>query len=203
MKAIWTKILRNVGFKNAKSDISFDEISNSIDDYNLQVNDTVLSPELIANSDPFDLVYLIFNKIFNELPEDYTKQSQYIMQDLNEGQRAIYITWLWEGEINNGGFNQFYANPSGQYAAILPDLLLNIGANSFAELMVRSNILYAKNIQSITRHQNGTLEGFSKSYEDNPLNGLDKRFYDLNEKNGLINYQANFIRTNASLFVQE
>ncbi|PPK83787.1 uncharacterized protein DUF4375 [Neolewinella xylanilytica] len=203
MKAVLIKILQYVGFKSSKSDTSFDEISRSIDDNRLQIKNTIVSHELIASSDSFDLVYLIFNKIINELPEDYTRQSQYIIQELNEGQRAIYITWVWEGEINNGGFNQFYANPSRQYADILPDLLLFIGASSFAELMVRANILYAQNMQNIKRHQDGTLEGFSKSYDDNPLNDLDKVFYDLNEKNELINYQANFIRTNASLFVKE
>ena len=203
MKIEWTKIFQYMGFKSSKSDTSFDDILQSVDNYNLQIKNTIVSHELIASSDSFDLVYLIFNKIISELPEDYTTQSQYIMQELNDGQRAVYIAWVWECEINNGGFNQFFANPSGQYAEILPGLLLHIGANSFAELMVRANRLYSQNKQFINKHQDGTLVGFSKSYEDNPLTDLDKMFYDLNETDELIKYQADFIRTNAILFTED
>ena len=79
MKAVLIKILQYVGFKSSKSDTSFDEILSSIEDNRQQIKNTIVSHELIASLDSFDLVYLIFNKTINELPEDYTRQSQYII----------------------------------------------------------------------------------------------------------------------------
>jgi hypothetical protein len=61
----------------------------------------------------------------------------------------------------------------------LPSALRLVGATKFADLTEKANNTYEKEYEKITSHYDGTLEGFSKSYEDNPLNEYDKTFYAL------------------------
>ena len=44
-----------------------------------------------------------------------------------------------ETQINNGGFNQFYWNPSGDYANETADALIKIGAQKTAEIVRKAN----------------------------------------------------------------
>ena len=64
------------------------------------------------------------------------------VEELSPGQRALYVTWLVEGEVNNGGFNQFYFNSSGQFSGMAVDGFRLFGANKFADLMQRANTTY-------------------------------------------------------------
>lgn len=53
-----------------------------------------------------------------------------------------------EGEVNNGGFNQFYFNSSGQ----LPTWAFEIiGANKFAELVQKAVGPFQPTTQAISR----------------------------------------------------
>ena len=55
-------------------------------------------------------------------------------------------------------------------------------------------------IERITKHQDGTLDGFSKSYEDNPLNNFDTEFYALYKTENLQQLQVDFVRRRKSQF---
>ncbi|MGN6438005.1 MAG: DMP19 family protein [Agriterribacter sp.] len=123
--------------------------------------------------------------------------------ELDKAQQAIYIIWCLEAEINNGGFNQFYYNSSGQYAELTPDALILVGALKFADLTARANQVYKKEREKIVTHQDGTLEGFSKSYDDNPLNKFDNEFYDLYEEETLQKIQIDFIRNHKQDFIDK
>ena len=92
------------------------------------------------------------------------------------------MIWALEAEVNNGGYNQFYFNSSGQFYKHLPKYLKLIGANKFANLTKSANETFEKENPKITQHQDGTLEGFSKSYEDNPLNKFDDEFFFMKQK---------------------
>jgi hypothetical protein len=118
-------------------------------------------------------------------------------------QQAIYTIWWLEAEVNNGGYNQFYANSSGQFYKLLPDALKLVGAVKFADLTERANKTYESENKKITEHQDGTVEGFSKSYDDNPLNKFDDEFYDLYKTEDLQQLQVNFIRKNKLEFIHK
>jgi hypothetical protein len=74
-----------------------------------------------------------------------------------------------------------------------------VGAAKFAELVSRANKIYKIENEKITKHQDGTIEGFSKSYEDNPLGELDSEFYNLKED--LQRLQIEFILKNKKDFI--
>jgi len=75
-----------------------------------------------------------------------------------------------------------------------------MGADKYASLALRANFEYAKDKEKITKYQDGSSEGFSKSYENNPLNAFDDEFYKLDSADNLVKLQAAFIRINKNSF---
>lgn len=159
-----------------------------------------LTIEKIDQTPDSSLVFLMFEHISHGLPADPDQELAYILS-LPKPQQAIYIIWLLEGEVNNGGFNQYYYNSSGQFARLAPDALKLVGATQFATLTQAANEMYTKEKQRITKHQDGTSEGFSKSYDNNPLEKFDDQFYKLKEPLGEL--QITFIRNNKEAFVTQ
>ena len=178
------------------------EVPKSIEDFNIRSIYRDLTVELIDSTLDEDLSQLVFDNLLESLPNDYTKRCQTVLS-WNKSKQAIYMIWCLESEVNNGGFNQFYFNTSGQFADLIPDALKLVGAMKFAELMNRANSTYISENDKITKHQDGTLEGFSKSYEDNPLDKYDKEFYALYLVEDLNNLQIKYIRNHKTEFVNK
>jgi hypothetical protein len=105
-----------------------------------------------------------------------------------------------EGEVNNGGFNQFYFNSSGQLADFAEDAFITVGAHKLADLVREANLTYDLVKNDLEKYNDGTLESFSKSYEGNPLNDLDDKFYELAEVEPLSNLRIKYIRSNIEEF---
>jgi hypothetical protein len=61
------------------------------------------------------------------------------MAVLTEAQKVLLIVYDFEGEVNNGGFNQFYFNSTGDYSHETVEALLKIGAVETAEVVKRAN----------------------------------------------------------------
>ncbi len=144
-----------------------------------------------------NLIQAIFDNISANISEDEYES----VKRLNESQQAIYKIWLLESEINNGGFNQFYYNSSGRFYNELPESLKIIGANKFAELLGNANRVYENNYDFITSLQNGTLDGFSKSYKDNPLDEFDCKFSELYSEENIEKLQIHYIKTHINDFI--
>jgi len=156
----------------------------------------VLTQEAIDTCLDDDLIQLVFDNISLKVEDDYDNSFETI-QGLSEGRQAIYSIWLVEGEVNNGGFNQFYFNSSGEFAEMAVNGFELVGAVEYATLMKRANKIYAE--QNIGDRQDRTIEDFSESYDDNPLNDLDTEFYDMQED--LYSLQVQFIRDNKKQFI--
>ena len=170
-----------------------DQITNSIEAFKNRTIHKTLTAQIIDSTPDENLLQVVFDNLCEKLPSDYEKEYQTVMT-WNKSRLAIYVIWLLEAEVNNGGFNQFYCNSSGQFYELLPDALRLIGANKFAELTASANDIYEKEYKKITEHQDGSLEGFSKSYEDNPLNDCDDKFFELYNDENLLQLQLDYIR---------
>ncbi len=144
------------------------------------------------------LLYMIFEHISRALPSNSNQELASLLA-LPKPQQVIYVIWTLEGEVNNGGFNQYYYNPSGQFAKLAPEALKLIGANQYAALTQAANEVYEKEKERITKYQDGTSEGFSKSYENNLLEKFDHEFYTLKEP--LMDLQNSYIRKHKRDFV--
>ena len=179
-----------------------EQIAKSVESFNNRPIYKELTVENIDTISDENLLQAVFDNLSEKLPQDYDKEYETVMS-WNESRKAIYVIWALEAEVNNGGFNQFYFNSSGQFYKELPKALRLVGANGFAYLTLRANNLYEKENEKITKNQDGTLEGFSKSYEDNPLNKLDSEFYELYKTEKLMQIQVDYIRKYKSDFVDK
>ena len=185
-----------------KEQTEFEQIiANSIDEFQNRTIHKSLSTEIIDSTADDELLQVVFDNLSEQIPTDYRKEFKFITTKFNSSQQAIFLSWWLEGEVNNGGFNQYYTNSSGQYADIVPNLLAKMNAFKFADLADRANKTYKSHHKTITQEQDGSLEGFTKSYEDNPLNDLDTEFYKLYEEENLHQKQIEFIRNYKDDFV--
>lgn len=193
--SILTSILSLLGFtEHPKKDIENKSKEKQI--YNR------LTEEMIDTTTDLELLYLVFDDLSRTLPTNYKKEYKTVLS-WNKSQQAIYMIWLLEAEVNNGGYNQFYFNPSGQFYTHLPDALKLVGATKFAELTQQANTVFEKEHKTITQYQDGTIEGFSKSYENNPLNDFDSLFYELYEKEDLLQLQVDYIHNHKDDFIEK
>jgi hypothetical protein len=190
----------NKGDTVSKSDSLSNQIFTSVEDFKNRTIYKVLTSEVIDTTSDENLLQTVFDNLSEKLPKDYDKEYEEVA-GWNKPRQAIYIIWLLEAEVNNGGFNQFYFNSSGQFAELAPEALRLVEAAQFADLVTKANNVYKKEEEKITKHQDGTLEGFSQSYEDNPLNKFDDEFYALYKIENLQELQINFIRKNKEFFI--
>ena len=179
-----------------------EQLANSVEAFkNRQIHKELTEQIIDATSDD-NLLQVVFDNLSEKQPTDYEKEYETVMS-WNKSRQAIYMIWALEAEVNNGGYNQFYFNSSGQFYKHLPDVLKLVGANKFADLTQRANETFEKENPKITQHQDGTLEGFSKSYDDNPLNKFDDEFYDLYKAENLQQIQVDYIRKNKKDFIDK
>ena len=179
-----------------------DQIAQSVEVFKNRPIYKELTEQNIDSTSDDNLLQVVFDNLSEKLPDDYEKEYETVMT-WNKSRKAIYMIWALEAEVNNGGYNQFYSNSSGQFYKGLPEALRLVGANGFADLTQRANDLFEKENEKITKHQDGTIEGFSKSYEDNPLNDLDTEFYELYESEKLMQIQVDYIRQNKNDFIDK
>jgi hypothetical protein len=178
------------------------QIANSVEAFKNRPIFKELTEQIINTTADENLLQVVFDNLFEKLPTDYEKEYKTVMS-WNKSRQAIYMIWALEAEVNNGGYNQFYFNSSGQFYKHLPEALKLVGTTKFADLTKRANETFEKENPKITQHQDGTLEGFSKSYDDNPLNKFDDEFYDLYKTENLQQIQVDFIRKNKKEFIDK
>jgi hypothetical protein len=142
----------------------------------------------------------VIDNIQSKMRADFRNQYE-IVTRLSKGRQAIYTTFYLEAEVCNGGFNQYFYNSTGRFAQEAFQGLVQIGAVKLTDLMNQAISLYQANEEKITQEQDGSLEGFSKSYEDNPLNELDDNFYTLKKEENLSALRINYIRKNPKEFI--
>jgi hypothetical protein len=179
-----------------------EQLSNSVEAFKNRPIHKELTEQIIDTTSDENLLQVVFDNLYEKQPDDYEKEYETVMS-WNKSRQAIYMIWALETEVNNGGYNQFYFNSSGQFYKQLPEALRLIGANKFADLTKKANNTFEKENEKITKHQDGTIEGFSKSYEENPLNDFDTEFYNLYKTENLQQIQVNFIRKNKKEFINK
>lgn len=155
----------------------------------------------LENKSNNDLVFDISMNLFNKFLVNGNLKLDKVLS-ANKSLQAVFLINNLDGEVHNGGFNQYYTNSRMQFMDLLPNLLNHIGALRMSELVHKANKTLKENYKEIFKNQDGTVEGFCKSYEDNPLNELDTEFYKLYEKENLLELLTKFVRQNLTDFTQ-
>jgi hypothetical protein len=97
------------------------------------------------------------------------------MSKINYAQITFYLNQCCEREINNGGFNQFYYNSSGDFAHETVESLKKIGAVKTSEIVLKANNLFPNGEVPKNRNQRQRI---LEKIEDNVSDEWEK----LNDK---------------------
>lgn len=123
------------------------------------------------------------DKIVTEIDTYLNKKCEYgeKVNLLNNSQKDLWIIENLEREINNGGFNQFYWNSSGNYANETIDALILIEAYKTAEIVKKANSEFKNGSVPKDRvERQNELELIEENAEEN-WNNLDSEFYEYND----------------------
>ncbi len=93
-----------------------------------------LDLDKILSNERTDMAIMEIDEQLNEI-SDFGEN----LNVLNPSQQVVIIIENLEREINNGGFNQFYFNSSGNYANETIEYLKIIGANKTSEIVEKAN----------------------------------------------------------------
>jgi len=120
------------------------------------------------------------------------------IEKLNDYQKNFFYNQTLEREINNGGFNQFYFNSSGDFAHEIIVSLKAIGANKTAMIVETANNQFPNKIVPKDRATRQEILLQIENKVDENWEELDQKFFayedDLNSLN------MDYIRKNKSEF---
>lgn len=159
----------------------------------------VLTAELLASLATDEIDEAMVHHVALKVGRHRGREAE-IVRALPRGVQAIYTTWLVDAEVNNGGFNQFFYNPSGQFAG---DALVGyelLGAEEYASVMrVAIAMREIERERMAPFYDANTLEAFSKSYEHTELHEVDQRYYALGDR--IYDIWAATVRDRPELFI--
>ena len=140
-----------------------------------------LDPATLASIADKDLELAIVDYVASKLEGQHGNEVE-IVRKLVPGARAMYLTWIVDAEVNNGGFNQYYYNTDGKFASEAVAAFEYFGATQHAAVMKDANDVWMSEAAEMARFKTeGTLEAFSESYEYTKLGPLDERYFQLAE----------------------
>lgn len=180
--------------------INQDEILKSIDEFINREKPKQITLKYIEETDEDKIEQGIMDYILDmRIGSDYDKE-YFIVTQLPKGLIYLYATWLLEGEVNNGGFNQYFFNSSNQFANEAHKGLLVFGAKEHAEILKYAVDIFIdeKEMQKKMREE-GSIESFTDSYKHSKLVKADKKFYNVSEN--LSELRINYIKSHPEEFV--
>jgi hypothetical protein len=175
------------------------ELLRSIDEFNNRKKYSAFDVATLRSIKDEHLEQAILDYIFSKL--DAVPQRRYqALFELSRGFQVVYLSWLVEAEVMNGGFNQYFWNSSGEFADSTPAALVELGDLPASELMKHATAIAIAEIPTMRKfRQTGTLESFSESYKHTGLNELDTPFCKRAEF--FPSLRVKYIRSHEELFV--
>jgi hypothetical protein len=81
--------------------------------------------------DPFERVQPVFQRIFEKIWANGVED----LQAVNEVERAIYATWVLEGDVDNGGWYQAFGNGTDALIEPAMDGYILLGLPDYAAVL--------------------------------------------------------------------
>ena len=161
-----------------------------------------LSKETLQNIPDDKLLQAIVDYIIEEIIQNDYENEYEIVKKQSSGIQYIWAIWGLEAEVNNGGFNQYFYNSSGQFAKEAHIGCIAIGANNTSEILKGAITTLSKEIDLHKRtKETGTLEDFMDSYNETQLGQWDDKFYE--SPDDLSGLMIKYIRNNYDQFITE
>jgi len=192
---MFSSILKLFGCGDKSSDKKVIDSSNVMQEFrqNIEAHRTLTKQILDTTSDEKledKIIANINSKLNPELSNDKD-----VLPTLSKERQAIYYIYQVEGEVNNGGFDQFYLNNfvnsdrSYMFNKITEAFQL-IGATKFVDVVIRANRIFKKNEKDFAEK-----EGL--------FDKLDREFYDTYKQENLSDLRTKFIRNNTDVFLDK
>ncbi len=160
-----------------------------------------LNSDIIKTIKDDDLEQAILDYVLLKIDEKPDKAYE-IVTALPEGYVTVFATMEVEGEVNNGGFDQYFSNTSGEFALEAIEGFEKIGAKNFATITKQALNLSLKEMAKIAEIADPDSPSKSTRKQDeasaNNMQKLDNQFYD-NEEN-ISDLRIKYIRENTALF---
>lgn len=118
----------------------------------------------------------------------------------NASQRAFVSMMMLDGEVRNGGFNQYYYNTCDDRRNA-ERAFAAAGAADAAQLVRRANDCFEANRARLEALWDGTMKGFSASYREKFFDAFDSEYYALMQGGCFERLLAEFVRSRAEDFV--
>jgi hypothetical protein len=90
----------------------------------------------------YDLLHAIVDGLSAEMGGEDLPDEEDVLAEASPGQRAIYALTAADGEVNNGGFEQFFFNSSGALMHEAIEGAELIGASQQAEILRKAATIY-------------------------------------------------------------
>jgi hypothetical protein len=117
---------------------------------------------------------------------------------LTEPQKNFYFNQNLEREINNGGFNQFFYNSSGDFAHETLTSLRTIGANKTADILQQAIDQFPDSTVPKDRAKRQEILEQIENTADEVWEQLDQAFYKYEDN--LYNLNIEYIKQNRNSF---
>lgn len=160
-----------------------------------------ITKEIIGKIPDDQLAWAIFDHILFKIGTDYEKSFQ-ILAELPSGFSIVYHLFVLDGEICNGGFNQYFFNDLDNNAKQQLEALSLIEATEHKKLFLEAFRIHdeeKKDEELQSFYSDRTIESFFSTYEMTTLDKCDDKWYALDEvfKSLLVKY----IRLHPELFI--
>lgn len=174
------------------------DIRNSTDDYfQKQEKFKNLKKGELTSLPDSDLRAAVMSWMWGKFDKDWTNQYE-IIKALPKPCQDVYACCTVVDEINNGGLNQLFFNSTGQFAVMAQEGFRALGNDNLCSIIRNAIEIYEKNKEMLEKYNDGTLESFSESYNENVFNKLDDEFSD--EEPGFDSLLEVYIRKSESVY---
>lgn len=156
----------------------------------------VLYKHVIDTISDWNLDVAVMDQISSRVNWADTTETEFqAITHLDSISRAIYATWVLDGQVNNGGFNQFFYNYKGDF---LEDAIYGfriLKAIKHCEIAIKAKERLKTEKDKIDRvREKKDLKAFMESYEDINFDDLDEEYYKLEDISTIrISYIKNHI----------
>ena len=162
-----------------------------------------ITRDVMASIPDDHLDWAMFDHIWLKVDEEYEKTQQ-VLEELPSGFSVVFHLFVLAGEIDNGGFNQYFFNGLDRDAEQQLEALRMIEATKHQKVFQEAFRIHEEEKQNKElqrRYSERTIESFFSTYGMTMLGKCDEEWYAMDKEfNTSI---IRFIRKHPELFITE
>jgi hypothetical protein len=189
----------NQNGEGMKEDRKILNLEKSLAEFKNRKQYTALTSEILTRIPDDKLCQAVLDYIAAAINKDWENDTTKVPK-LGAGFSAVYFVSQLDGEVNNGGFNQFFFNDGRRAVELSKEGAELMGMTELAEIVGKALTIADREKAKMAKvTAKGTIEAFMESYEDIIFDEADDAFSKLNLN--LDKQMVAFIRSKPELFV--